>query len=53
MFEIVSALVPPVVVGGAFITGVVHLMRSERRARAAESQERTRESSAQEDGTVS
>ncbi|GAA3686126.1 hypothetical protein GCM10022224_058680 [Nonomuraea antimicrobica] len=38
MFEIVSALVPPLVVGGAFIAGVVHLMRSEARAKAAEDQ---------------
>ncbi|MGN9837104.1 hypothetical protein ACTMTI_03160 [Nonomuraea sp. H19] len=40
MFEIVSALVPPLVVGGAFVFGVVKLMRSEGRARAAEGRER-------------
>ncbi|WP_090944017.1 hypothetical protein [Nonomuraea jiangxiensis] len=42
MFEIVSALVPPMVVGGVIIAGVVHLMRSEARAKAAEAQERVR-----------
>ncbi|MEU7004270.1 hypothetical protein [Nonomuraea sp. NPDC046570] len=31
-----SALVPPLVVGGAFVTGVVWLVRSEARAKAAE-----------------
>ncbi|MGW4959091.1 hypothetical protein ACWEPL_17845 [Nonomuraea sp. NPDC004186] len=36
MFEIVSALTPPLVVGGAFIAGVVSLVRSESRARSAE-----------------
>ncbi|MEV6041645.1 hypothetical protein AB0L65_61830 [Nonomuraea sp. NPDC052116] len=36
MFEIVSALTPPLVVGGAFIADVVSLVRSESRARAAE-----------------
>ncbi|MEU8324765.1 hypothetical protein AB0C33_40940 [Nonomuraea sp. NPDC048881] len=36
MYEIVAALAPPVVVGGAFIVGVVHLVRAEGRAKAAE-----------------
>ncbi|MEV4306313.1 hypothetical protein [Nonomuraea sp. NPDC049624] len=36
MYEIVAALAPPVVVGGAFIVGVVHLVRAEARAKAAE-----------------
>ncbi|GGT38109.1 hypothetical protein ACIBIZ_48915 [Nonomuraea spiralis] len=36
MFEIVSALVPPIVVGGAFIAGVVRLVRSESRAKETE-----------------
>ncbi|GII97526.1 hypothetical protein [Sinosporangium siamense] len=36
MFEIVSALVPPLVVGGAFVAGIVWLVRSEARAKAAE-----------------
>ncbi|NRQ32352.1 hypothetical protein HII36_10950 [Nonomuraea sp. NN258] len=46
MFEIVSALVPPLVVGGAFVAGVVHLVRAENRAKAAESQERARQRAA-------
>ncbi|MFI7417868.1 BlaI/MecI/CopY family transcriptional regulator [Nonomuraea sp. NPDC049684] len=36
VYEIVAALAPPVVVGGAFIVGVVHLVRAEARAKAAE-----------------
>ncbi|MEU1633369.1 cytochrome c biogenesis protein ResB [Nonomuraea sp. NPDC005701] len=36
VYEIVAALAPPVVVGGAFIAGVVHLVRAEGRAKAAE-----------------
>ncbi|MET7327505.1 hypothetical protein [Nonomuraea sp. NPDC005650] len=39
MFEIVSALVPPLVVGGAFVAGVVALVRSEGRAKEAERKE--------------
>lgn len=40
MFEIVSALVPPLVVGGAFVAGVVWLVRSETHAKAGEHAER-------------
>ncbi|MDP9843084.1 hypothetical protein [Streptosporangium lutulentum] len=40
MFEVVSALVPPLVVGGAFVAGIVWLVRSEARAKAAEHAER-------------
>ncbi|MFG1697141.1 hypothetical protein [Nonomuraea sp. NPDC049309] len=39
MFEIVSALLPPLVVGTAFVIGVVKLARSEGRAKAAEARE--------------
>ncbi|WP_170223713.1 hypothetical protein [Nonomuraea turkmeniaca] len=42
MFEIVSALVPPLVVGGVFIAGVAALMRSEARAKAAEGEARAK-----------
>ncbi|GLW11592.1 hypothetical protein Misp01_67200 [Microtetraspora sp. NBRC 13810] len=37
MFDVVSALLPPLVVGGAVVTGIVWLVRSEARAKAAES----------------
>ncbi|WP_268808924.1 hypothetical protein [Nonomuraea solani] len=37
-----SALVPPLVVGGVFVAGVVKLMRSEARAKAAESEARAK-----------
>ncbi|MEU7990786.1 hypothetical protein AB0B56_38620 [Streptosporangium canum] len=39
MLEIVSALLPPLVVGGAFVTGIVWLLRSEARAKASEGAE--------------
>ncbi|ACZ87780.1 hypothetical protein [Streptosporangium roseum] len=40
MLEIVSALLPPLVVGGAFVAGIVWLLRSESRAKASEGAER-------------
>ncbi|MFB9207214.1 hypothetical protein ACFFV7_38915 [Nonomuraea spiralis] len=50
MYEIVSALMPPAVVGGAFIVGVVHLVRAEGRAKAAEARPRTAPVEEQADG---
>ncbi|GGT45921.1 hypothetical protein GCM10010176_106340 [Nonomuraea spiralis] len=50
VYEIVSALMPPAVVGGAFIVGVVHLVRAEGRAKAAEARPRTAPVEEQADG---
>jgi hypothetical protein len=36
MIDIVSALLPPVLVGGAFIAGIVWLVRGDARAKEAE-----------------
>ncbi|MFI0420158.1 MULTISPECIES: hypothetical protein [Spongiactinospora] len=43
MMDVLSALLPPVVVGAAFIYGIVKLVRSEAAARRANQHDEARE----------